>query len=69
MHEDLDQAHDVADPTENAEVACHKADRDKVLRHCITKLSPSHREVPDLVYYHEHPATLLSEAGIDRAPA
>src|SRR5271169_6586106 len=26
-HEDLDQAHDVADPTENAEVARPKADR------------------------------------------
>jgi RNA polymerase sigma factor (sigma-70 family) len=61
MHEDLDQAHDVADPTENAEVACHKADRDKVLRHCITKLSPSHREVLDLVYYHEQPTESVAK--------
>jgi RNA polymerase sigma-70 factor, ECF subfamily len=63
MHENLDEALDIADPSENAEVTLQKTDRDKVLSHCLTKLSPGHREVLDLVYYHEEPidsvATIL----------
>jgi RNA polymerase sigma-70 factor (ECF subfamily) len=55
VHEDLDEAHAVADPTENAEALWDKADRTKVIRHCLAKLSESHREVLDLAYYHEQP--------------
>ena len=55
VHEDLDEAHAVADPTENAEALWDKADRAKVIRHCLAKLSESHREVLDLAYYHEQP--------------
>jgi RNA polymerase sigma-70 factor (ECF subfamily) len=47
--------HDVPDLTENAEVAWCKADRAKVIRSCLMKLTASHREVLDLVYYHEEP--------------
>jgi RNA polymerase sigma-70 factor (ECF subfamily) len=54
-HEDLDEAHDVADPAQNAEALWFKADRTKIIRHCLEKLSESHREVLDLVYYHEQP--------------
>jgi hypothetical protein len=63
MHENLDQAVDIADPSENAEVTLQKTDRDKVIGHCLTKLSHDHREVLDLAYYHEEPidsvATIL----------
>jgi len=55
VHEDLDQAHDVPDPAENAEALWFKADRTRVIRHSLAKLSRSHREVLDLVYYHEQP--------------
>lgn len=55
VHEDLDEVHDVADPAENAEALWDKADRAKVIRHCLAKLSESHREVLDLAYYHEQP--------------
>jgi RNA polymerase sigma-70 factor (ECF subfamily) len=55
VHGSLDEAHDVADLTENAEVAWCKADRAKVIRSCLMKLTASHREVLDLVYYHEEP--------------
>jgi RNA polymerase sigma-70 factor (ECF subfamily) len=30
-----------------------KKDRGAVLAHCLTRLSPAHREIIDLVYYHE----------------
>lgn len=30
-----------------------KKDRSAVLAHCLTRLSPAHREIIDLVYYHE----------------
>jgi RNA polymerase sigma-70 factor (ECF subfamily) len=55
VHGSLDEAHDVPDLTENAEVAWCKADRAKVIRSCLMKLTASHREVLDLVYYHEEP--------------
>jgi RNA polymerase sigma-70 factor (ECF subfamily) len=63
MHENLDEALDIVDPCENAEVTLQKTDRDKILSHCLSKLSSGHREVLDLVYYHEEPidsvATIL----------
>jgi RNA polymerase sigma-70 factor, ECF subfamily len=35
------------------EIALHQMDRSKVLKACLARLSPAHREVIDLVYYHE----------------
>jgi RNA polymerase sigma-70 factor, ECF subfamily len=43
----------VEDPTDNPEVAMHKSERSALLRDCIKQLSPAHREVVDLIYYHE----------------
>jgi RNA polymerase sigma-70 factor (ECF subfamily) len=43
----------IEDPTENAEALLEKADRIALLRDCLTRLSPVHREIIDLVYYHE----------------
>jgi RNA polymerase sigma-70 factor, ECF subfamily len=43
----------VADPADDPEVALGEKDRDELLRRALTRLSPEHRQVIDLVYYHE----------------
>lgn len=42
-----------ADPSQNAETLIEQEDRRKRMRACLAQLSPLHREVIDLVYYHE----------------
>jgi RNA polymerase sigma-70 factor (ECF subfamily) len=54
-HENIDQD-DVAgivDAADTPEVALDRKETNAVLRACIDKLSPAHREIIDLVYYHE----------------
>jgi RNA polymerase sigma-70 factor, ECF subfamily len=43
----------VADPANDPEVALQEHDRGELLRQALVRLSPQHREVVDLVYYHE----------------
>ena len=43
----------VADPADDPEVALQEKNRDALLRRALTRLSREHREVVDLVYYHE----------------
>ena len=43
----------VADTADNAEVVLEKKHQGEMLRDALTKLSPEHREIIDLVYYHE----------------
>ncbi|TMJ80541.1 MAG: sigma-70 family RNA polymerase sigma factor [Alphaproteobacteria bacterium] len=43
----------VADPANDPEVALQENDRGELLRQALVRLSPQHREVIDLVYYHE----------------
>src|SRR5258708_889319 len=43
----------IADPSDDAETVLDREDRGKIIRACLTQLSPSHREIIDLVYYHE----------------
>jgi RNA polymerase sigma-70 factor (ECF subfamily) len=38
---------------DDPEAALQQVDRGKVLKACLARLSPAHREVIDLVYYHE----------------
>jgi RNA polymerase sigma-70 factor (ECF subfamily) len=54
-HAELDETIEttVADSADNAEVALEKKHQGEVLRGAMTKLSPEHREIIDLVYYHE----------------
>jgi RNA polymerase sigma-70 factor, ECF subfamily len=54
-HAELDDtiATNVADTADNAEVALEKKHQGEVLRGAMTKLSREHREIIDLVYYHE----------------
>jgi len=53
--EELDQetAEAIEDSSDDPEVAAQKMDKSEALRACLQKLSPEHREVIDLVYYHD----------------
>ena len=53
--EELDDetAQAIEDHGDDPEVAMQKKDTSTVLRQCMTKLSAEHREIIDLVYYHE----------------
>jgi RNA polymerase sigma factor (sigma-70 family) len=43
----------IADPADDPEVALQEKDRGELVRRALMRLSPQHREVIDLVYYHE----------------
>jgi RNA polymerase sigma-70 factor (ECF subfamily) len=43
----------LADTADNPEVAAQKVDKGAILRRCLDELSPEHRGIIDLVYYHE----------------
>ncbi|RJF74277.1 sigma-70 family RNA polymerase sigma factor [Rhodopseudomonas palustris] len=43
----------IEDPSDDPEVTVQKKDTGDVLRKCLEGLSPDHREIIDLVYYHE----------------
>jgi RNA polymerase sigma-70 factor (ECF subfamily) len=43
----------VADPADNPEVMLEKKNREELVRAALNNLSPEHKEVLDLVYYHE----------------
>jgi RNA polymerase sigma-70 factor (ECF subfamily) len=53
--EELDDetAERIEDQSDNPETALAKKDKGAVLRQCLTALSAEHREIIDLVYYHE----------------
>jgi RNA polymerase sigma-70 factor (ECF subfamily) len=54
-HEDVDQDDvlEIADDAETPEQALDRRRTSDILRACIEKLSPAHREIINLVYYHE----------------
>jgi RNA polymerase sigma-70 factor (ECF subfamily) len=43
----------IVDAADTPEVALDRKETNAILRACIDKLSPAHREIIDLVYYHE----------------
>jgi RNA polymerase sigma-70 factor (ECF subfamily) len=53
--EELDDevAEFIQDPSDNPEAKLQTQQRTNILRKCLTQLSPAHREIIDLVYYHE----------------
>ncbi len=53
--EELDEetAEAVEDQSDDPEVTLQKKDKGEVLRKCLSALSAEHREIIDLVYYHE----------------
>jgi RNA polymerase sigma-70 factor (ECF subfamily) len=50
---DDDVAEFVEDTSDNPEVVMQKRQRTEIMLACIKQLSPAHREIIDLVYYHE----------------
>jgi RNA polymerase sigma-70 factor, ECF subfamily len=54
-HEDVDQDEmlEIADEAETPEASLDRSNTSAILRACVAKLSPAHREIIDLVYYHE----------------
>jgi RNA polymerase sigma-70 factor, ECF subfamily len=50
---DEEAAAAIEDTSDDPEVVLEKQDTGNVLRQCIAALTPEHREVIDLVYYHE----------------
>jgi RNA polymerase sigma-70 factor (ECF subfamily) len=50
---DEDAAAAIADPSDDPEMAVQAKDRGDVMRRCLAALSPEHREIIDLAYYHE----------------
>jgi RNA polymerase sigma-70 factor (ECF subfamily) len=50
---DDEMADAIEDHSDDPEVTLAKKDKGSALRECLAKLSPDHREIIDLVYYHE----------------
>jgi RNA polymerase sigma-70 factor, ECF subfamily len=50
---DDETAETIEEPSDDPERAATKRDKGERLRQCLTALSPQHREIIDLVYYHE----------------
>jgi RNA polymerase sigma-70 factor (ECF subfamily) len=50
---DDETAEAIEDQADDPEVTLQKKDKGNVLRQCLTALSAEHREIIDLVYYHE----------------
>lgn len=69
-HEDIDQDDvlEIADSADTPERALERRKTNDILRACIDRLSPAHREIIDLVYYHEKSVEEASEIiGIPQA--
>jgi RNA polymerase sigma-70 factor (ECF subfamily) len=43
----------IEDPCDDPEATMHKTERKALIVDCLKQLSPTHREIIDLVYYHE----------------
>src|SRR5262245_14718663 len=55
------QNEEAADPAADPEVAFQATHRSEILRKCLTQLSREHREMIDLVYYHEKSVQEVAE--------
>jgi RNA polymerase sigma-70 factor (ECF subfamily) len=58
---DEDTAETIEDTADTPEVALEKKDKSTVLRQCLEQLSPEHKEIIDLVYYHEKSVEEVAE--------
>ena len=68
--EELDDeaAEQIEDTADDPEAALEKKDKAALLRQCLTALSADHREIIDLVYYHEKSVEEVAEiVGIPEA--
>jgi len=51
----------VEDPADNVETIIEAQDRNAIIRKCLSQLSSDHREVINLVYYHEKTVEEVAE--------
>jgi RNA polymerase sigma-70 factor (ECF subfamily) len=53
--EDIEQddVREIADDADTPETSLERSTTSEILRACVAKLSPAHREIINLVYYHE----------------
>ena len=58
---DEETAGAIEDTSDTPEVVIQKKDKSQLLRECLKSLSPEHREVIDLVYYHEKSVEEVAE--------
>jgi RNA polymerase sigma-70 factor (ECF subfamily) len=58
---DEEFASTIADTADNPEDSMDKKGRSAILQHCLRQLSPAHREIIDLVYYHEKSVAEVAE--------
>ena len=58
---DDEAANAIEDPSDDPEVTAQKKDTSQALRKCLSALSPDHREIIDLVYYHEKSVEEVAE--------
>jgi RNA polymerase sigma-70 factor (ECF subfamily) len=68
--EELDEetAEAIEDLADDPETTVQKKDKGEILRKCLSALSPDHREIIDLVYYHEKSVEEVAEmVGIPEA--
>lgn len=63
---DEEAAEEMADEAEDPERALATKERSAILHHCLMQLSAEHRQVVDLVYYHEK--TIVEAARIAGVP-
>jgi RNA polymerase sigma-70 factor, ECF subfamily len=56
-----EMANTIIDPADNAETMVHHQDRGAVIQKCLSQLSTDHREVIDLVYYHDRSVEEVAE--------
>jgi RNA polymerase sigma-70 factor (ECF subfamily) len=65
---DEETAEAIEDTSDTPEVSLQKKETGEVLRECLTALSAEHREIIDLVYYHEKSVEEVAEiVGIPEA--
>lgn len=58
---DDEQAGQIEDSADTPEAALQKKNKGEMLRACLSRLSPEHREVMDLVYYHDKSVEEVAE--------
>ncbi len=58
---DDEMAERIEDRSDTPEVSLQKKNKGEILRDCLKSLSPEHREIVDLVYYHEKSVEEVAE--------
>jgi RNA polymerase sigma-70 factor (ECF subfamily) len=58
---DEETAAAIEDTSDTPDVSLQKKDKGELLRECLKSLSPDHREIIDLVYYHEKSVEEVAE--------